>query len=80
MAARAAAGPAVLGSPALIPSTWPWVAQGGAAYGFDPLLKHVPAGGCLPVASNGTGQMTCAFWAKDPFHLKFCSETPWIPW
>lgn len=56
--------------------------QGGAAYGFDALFKPNTrtTGGCLPVSSNSTGQMTCAFWAAQPFHLSFCSNTSWIPW
>jgi hypothetical protein len=54
--------------------------QGVGAYGMDPLFKPARTGGCLPVASNSTGQMVCAFWAADPFNLRFCSDTPWIPW
>lgn len=49
--------------------------QGVGAYGLDPFFKSTqrPPGGCLPVSSNQTGQMVCAFWAADPFALKFCS-------
>ena len=56
--------------------------QGGAAYGFDALFTPTarPPGGCLPAASNATGQMVCAFWSAQPFHLSFCSNTSWIPW
>jgi hypothetical protein len=49
--------------------------QGAGAYGFDPLFQPAarPPGGCLPVASNDTGQMVCAFWAADQWSLRFCS-------
>ena len=57
--------------------------QGGAAYGFDPILTWtgpVEGLGCLDVQSNATGQMTCAFWADRPFNISFCSNTSWVPW
>ncbi|KAL4440293.1 hypothetical protein ABPG75_003294 [Micractinium tetrahymenae] len=56
--------------------------QGAAAYGFDPFFsarRPPQPGGCLP-ASSDSGQMTCAFWSAQPFSLRFCSDTPWIPW
>ncbi|KAI3431470.1 hypothetical protein D9Q98_004522 [Chlorella vulgaris] len=56
--------------------------QGAGSYGFDPFFSPAgnSTGGCLNVTSPATGQMTCAFWAEQPFNLSFCSESNWIPW